>query len=259
MRKRRNRRRFAELGWYVAAAAIAGCLVLGAILTVRHIDPRAKTNDVETWVVTTAEKATPSPEPTDDPYFTQLVNWKNPIAMKAQGLVRQSDIFGEEVLLVNGEGSVNGEAGWAAKRMFEDAMKEGVGRYRLASAYRSTEYQDSLFNKRLATDDSYGRDPYNAPVKVMPGWASEHPTGLALDILAEAYPNSNDGYADTEEGRWLADNAHRYGFIMRYPRDKEHITGVIFEPWHYRYVGVDIATEIYEKRICLEEYHAEKK
>jgi len=256
--RRTTRRRLGNMGWYIAVAALAGCLVLGSLLLMRSIDPRAKGDAVETWVVATSSATAAVPEPTDDPYLTQLVNWDNPIKMEPRGLVRQADVFGEEVLLVNGEGSINSEAAWAAKRMFQDAMADGIGRYRLASAYRSIEYQDGLFNKRLSTDGSYGSDPYNSPVKVMPGPNSEHPTGLALDILSEAYPNSNEGYADTIEGIWLHDHAHLYGFILRYPKDKEHITGVIYEPWHYRYVGVETATEIYERGICLEEYIAER-
>ncbi len=88
----------------------------------------------------------------------------------------------------------------------------------------------------------------------MPGCMSEHTTGLALDILSENHETANDAYGETPEGRWLVENAHRYGFILRYPEGKEHITGVIYEPWHYRYVGVEAATEIWERGICLEEY-----
>ena len=103
-------------------------------------------------------------------------------------------------------------------------------------------------------DPDYGQDPYKNPVKVLPGKCSEHPTGLAVDILSEKYQEANEGYADTAEGRWLRENAHTYGFILRYPEKKEQITGVIYEPWHYRYVGAEAAAEIYEKGLCLEEY-----
>ena len=88
----------------------------------------------------------------------------------------------------------------------------------------------------------------------MPGNCTEHATGLALDILAVSYEKSNDDYAKTDEGKWLLEHAHEYGFILRYPKDKEHITGVIYEPWHYRYVGKQAAEEIYEQNVCLEEY-----
>ena len=81
---------------------------------------------------------------------------------------------------------------------------------------------------------------------------SEHQTGLAVDVAG-----SNDSYDDFEasiEFNWMKKNAHKYGFILRYPKGKEKITGFKYEPWHYRYIGIDIATEIYEKDITLEEY-----
>ena len=183
-----------------------------------------------------------------------LVNWENPVPFdRPEGLVTQADIFGDEVVLVNGEGSVNREAGEAAKKMFLAARAEGIGRYKLSSAYRSIAYQEKLWQARRRQDPCYGDDPYTNPVKAMPGCMSEHTTGLALDILSENHETANDAYGETPEGRWLAENAHRYGFILRYPEGKEHITGVIYEPWHYRYVGVEAATEIWERGICLEE------
>ena len=82
----------------------------------------------------------------------------------------------------------------------------------------------------------------------MPG-TSEHQLGIAVDINADKSKSSND-----EVYTWLAANAHNYGFILRYPQGKQEITGTSYGPWHYRYVGVDAAREIYERGICLEEY-----
>ncbi len=187
--------------------------------------------------------------------FLILVNWENPVPYdRPPDLVPLTSVFGNEVLLVNAEGSVDRTAGLAAEKMFQDAARDGIGRYRLASAYRSIVYQNRLWNNRRKEDPTYGDDHYNVPVKAMPGNMSEHTTGLALDILAERYDNADDGYGMTPEGRWLYENAYRYGFILRYPKDKENITGVIYEPWHYRYVGVEAAAEIHEKGLCLEEY-----
>ncbi len=184
-----------------------------------------------------------------------LVNWDNPVPYdRPDNLVILSEVFGDEVICVNTDGSINAEAGAMAKEMFLEAQAEGIGKYELSSAYRSIAYQDKLWQARIAEDTDYGSNPYENPVKVMPGKMSEHTTGLALDILAESYKNSDEGYADTREGIWLAENACKFGFILRYPKDKEHITGVIFEPWHYRYVGKEAAKEIFERGICLEEY-----
>ncbi|MGI6168220.1 MAG: M15 family metallopeptidase [Christensenellales bacterium] len=88
----------------------------------------------------------------------------------------------------------------------------------------------------------------------MPGNYSEHATGLAVDILSASYAPLDEGFAQTEEGAWLANNAHRFGFILRYPKSKESVTGVVYEPWHFRYVGVEAASEIFQRDICLEEY-----
>lgn len=210
-------------------------------------------SDMETNFATSPhENANADPEAEE---LLILVNWDNPVPYdRPDDLVTLDEIFNDEVALTNSEGSVNKEAGQAAKAMFSDALAQGIGRYKITSAYRSITYQDQLWNARREQDPTYGDDPYNKPVKVMPGNRSEHTTGLAIDILSEAHEQADDEFADTQEGQWLAENAHKYGFILRYPKDKEHITGVIFEPWHYRYVGVDAATEMYEKNLCLEEY-----
>jgi D-alanyl-D-alanine carboxypeptidase len=170
-------------------------------------------------------------------------------------LVPLESVFSQDLVTIdNDDGSVNATAGAAARDMFQAARENGIGRYLITSAYRCVSYQEAFYQEALSEDPSYGDDPYNNPVRVLPGNCTEHTTGLAIDILSEAYRDADDGYADTAEGKWLAQNAHKFGFILRYPRNKQHLTGVIFEPWHYRYVGVEAATEIYELGLCLEEY-----
>ena len=88
-----------------------------------------------------------------------------------------------------------------------------------------------------------------------PGF-SEHQTGLAIDVSADSVNNRLDeSFGDSTEGKWLAENAHLYGFIIRYPKDKTKITGYSYEPWHIRYVGKPLAKYIYENNLCLEEYY----
>lgn len=185
-----------------------------------------------------------------------LVNWNHPLESdhRPTGLVLQGSLFGDDLVTCNKEGSINAVAGEALRAMLLAARQAGLPRYILTSAYRSVSYQESMFQKKLAEDPDYGKDPYTNPVKVLPGLCSEHTTGLAVDLLSETYRDANAGYAESEAGRWLQENAHRFGFILRYPRHKEHITGVIFEPWHYRYVGIIAATELFETGLCLEEY-----
>lgn len=115
------------------------------------------------------------------------------------------------------------------------------------SAYRDYEYQGKLFNEYTETK---GLD-YALVCSAKPGH-SEHQTGLALDVMG-----SNEDYDEFEksiEFNWMRENAHKYGFILRYPKGKEHITGFKYEPWHYRYIGVEHAKKIYEEDLTLEEY-----
>lgn len=116
------------------------------------------------------------------------------------------------------------------------------------SSYRSYEYQDKLYNNYIKSDGIEAADTYSG----RPGF-SEHQTGLAVDIYngKETYTN----FEKTKEFEWMQKNAYKYGFILRFPKDKEDITGYIYESWHYRYVGIKIATYIHENNISYEEYY----
>ncbi len=115
------------------------------------------------------------------------------------------------------------------------------------STYRSYNYQEKLYNNYVKDKGFYYADIASA----RPGH-SEHQTGLAVDIadLSLDY----DNFENTKEFNWVKENAHKYGFILRYPKAKFHITGFKYEPWHYRYVGTEIATYIFKNNITLEEY-----
>lgn len=141
------------------------------------------------------------------------------------------------------------EAADAAKMMFDAAKVDGITLLG-ASGYRSYDIQVSLFNGRAAEVGEEAASLYTAP----PG-ASEHQTGLALDILGADYQFLDDGFDQSESFKWLADNCAKYGFILRYLKGKEDITGFGYEPWHFRYIGdSEIAQEIMDKGITLEEY-----
>lgn len=138
-----------------------------------------------------------------------------------------------------------------AKDQFEAlcgaAKKEGFT-IRAMSSYRSYSYQENLYNRYVEQDGKDEADTYSA----RPGF-SEHQTGLVVDV-----DNTVLSYTDfekTDEFLWMKENAHKYGFILRYPKGKEHITGYTYESWHYRYVGKDIATYIYENNITFDEYY----
>ncbi len=116
------------------------------------------------------------------------------------------------------------------------------------SSYRTHEKQESVYNeyKKLGTE-------YADSIAARPGY-SEHQTGYSLDIFEKGTSSSN--FHETDSYKWLLENAHKYGFILRYPEDKVDITGYKFESWHFRYVGVEAATYIYENNITFDEYYA---
>ena len=144
------------------------------------------------------------------------------------------------------------------KKMLADGRKEGLD-FWVCSAYRTIEKQTDLFEdkvRRVTAETGLtgeaAREKAGTEV-ALPG-TSEHNLGLAVDIVARDYQILDEKQARTEEARWLEENCWKYGFILRYPTDKTEETGIIFEPWHYRYVGEKAAKEIMERGICLEEY-----
>lgn len=141
--------------------------------------------------------------------------------------------------------------------MFQEAKDEGIT-LQICSPYRDLEYQQTLFHKKLRYYMNKGLSYLEAyqlasRTVTVPN-ASEHQLGLALDIVSDRYVTLNEGFADTDAGKWLAENSCRFGFILRYPKDKEDITGIRYEPWHFRYVGVEAASLITEQGLTLEEF-----
>lgn len=138
---------------------------------------------------------------------------------------------------------VDQEAKDAFDKMQAAAYSEGLNIY-ISSGFRSYEYQSGLYERYAARDGYAQADRYSA----RPGH-SEHQTGLAFDLNT-----IDDSFADTAEGKWVAEHCVEYGFIIRYPKDKESITGFIYEPWHIRYLGEETAKKVYNSGMCLEEY-----
>ena len=131
---------------------------------------------------------------------------------------------------------------------------------KVTSAYRSYAYQKMLYERyvqnRMARGYSRKDAEADASRTSAKAGESEHQSGLCVDLLNQGEIYLSTAFANTDAFSWLSENAHKYGYILRYPKGKEHITGYDFEPWHYRFVGVDAATVIYEDKICLEEYLA---
>ena len=141
--------------------------------------------------------------------------------------------------------------------MLADMRKEGLSPY-ICSSTRTIEYQENLFNKRLKKNKAAGlseQDALDETAKwtAIPG-TSEHHTGYALDIVSAKNTTLDKSQENTPEQQWMMKNSWKYGFILRYPEGKTHITGIYYEPWHYRYVGKEAAKEIYESGLTFEEY-----
>lgn len=141
------------------------------------------------------------------------------------------------------------EAAQALEELFWEAQNAGIELVAV-SGYRSFARQTELYNESLRTQGLEHTQEYLA----QPGH-SEHQTGLAMDVsCASMFMNLTEEFANTTEYKWLAENAESFGFIIRYPKGKEHITGYAYEPWHIRYVGKDLAAKLKDMDITLDEY-----
>ncbi|WP_378952993.1 D-alanyl-D-alanine carboxypeptidase family protein [Pelosinus sp. sgz500959] len=148
----------------------------------------------------------------------------------------------------------------ALVKMLYAAESEGINDLVAYSGYRSYATQSAVYYNKIASlRPKYGElAEVEAAKLVAPPGASEHQTGLAADLTLKAFLDYeyvlNYDFADTIQGHWLKKNAWKYGFILRYAEDKEGKTNISYEPWHFRYVGLEHAKTIYERNICLEEY-----
>jgi D-alanyl-D-alanine carboxypeptidase len=142
------------------------------------------------------------------------------------------------------------EAAGALEILFSAAESENITLYAI-SGYRSFKRQYDIFTTNVRKQGLEHTKQYSA----IPGY-SEHQTGLAIDVSAKSNNNRLDvSFAETLEGKWLADNAYLFGYIIRYPEGKSEITGYSYEPWHIRYVGKVLSTYLYENDLTLEEYY----
>lgn len=167
--------------------------------------------------------------------------------------------------------SLAGNAAIAAEALVKEMRALGYDVF-ITSAYRSYDYQMNLFNSYINKEKEAHPDWSDKQIKELvltysayPG-TSEHQTGLCMDLMtkemsglwnfgSETPSNPYDkGFAETREYAWLLENAHKFGFILRYPENKTEITGYAYESWHYRFVGIDAATYMYENKLTLEEY-----
>ena len=153
--------------------------------------------------------------------------------------------------------SIDSRIASSIRKLLTDAEKEGL-KIMICSAYRSVDYQEKVFGDSMKQRVKDGMGYWDAYVETtknvaVPG-TSEHGLGLALDLISSEYEELDEKQQETPEAKWLAENCYKYGFILRYPPEKTHITGINYEPWHYRYVGEEHAKKIMDLGITLEEY-----
>ncbi len=162
---------------------------------------------------------------------------------------------------VQGKYNLDAKAAESARNFVAAAGKAGYDMV-LCSAYRTVEKSAELYSKKVDEFINAGYDEASAKVQaakwVAPPGTSEHHTGLAMDLVSSDYwgyySDLEHDYENFDSFKWMYKHCAEFGFILRYPKDKQDITGITYEPWHYRYVGVEAATYIMENGLCLEEY-----
>ena len=182
-------------------------------------------------------------------------NWA--LALVNEGHPLDTSYEPAELTEIESERSVDSRIAEPLQKMLDDAAQEGLSMY-VASAYRPYDKQREVFNATMQDWINQGYSPLNSYDETkksvaVPG-TSEHATGLAVDIISSEYEELDDRQGDTDEQKWLMEHCWEYGFILRYPEDKGEETGLMYEPWQYRYVGETAAQEITEQGITLEEY-----
>ena len=191
----------------------------------------------------------PTPEPTPSPYLAKLplVNVWHPIA----------DDYSVELVKGPNQHLVSTECYDDLTQMFEDCRNAGLNPM-VCSGYRTQEFQENLFENKVrrVMNEGYGRAEAEeiAAMSVARPGTSEHQTGLAVDIIDADFKVLTEEQEQRPTQKWLLENSWKYGFVLRYPSGKSELTGVIYEPWHYRYVGKEVAKELHERGQCLEEY-----
>ena len=270
MKKRQLKIRFALL---VSLVAILGLLLILFAIFCRggnynevEITPETTTEESTTEPVTDEPTSTPEESTTEAETTTKPpVKWDNydPVEVLnsenwATTLISKKYPLGKTyspTLAPVIEGSsvtADTKVSDAYKLMYADALKQGIV-LTPYSAYCSYSRQQTNYENKVQAFILQGMTEdeakANAEKRIEPAGCSENGAGLSVDIVS-----ASAGFASTDEYKWLVNNAHKYGFVLRYPEDKTDITGMIYQPWHWRYVGIDVATEMKANNLCLEEY-----
>ncbi len=191
---------------------------------------------------------TPTPEPYADKPDVDITSWEL-LLVNAEHNIGD---YTPELTAVEGGHYFDSRAAESLEAFIAAARAEGLSVY-LSSSYRSYDEQSYLFNRKVA---QYNGDEETAATIVARPGTSEHQTGLCCDITDRYYELKTSELENTELYQWMSAHCAEYGFIVRYPKDREDSTGIIYEPWHFRYVGVEAAEYITENSLTLEEFTA---
>lgn len=249
-RERRRQRRYREaMRNRAIAAVVLVALIVGAVFIVKGCkkDETLPGDDQQEQQTDTSGENTQEPPVNVDDELLTVVNPWNPLP---------EDWVCDLVTLSDGR-RVDSRCYEAFEEMMAACRDAGYAPF-LCSAYRTQETQQSLYDNKVQRLMNSGMGEEEAKVEAakavaIPG-TSEHQLGLAVDIVDANMQDLTDEQEKTETQKWLMANSWRYGFIHRYPNDKTDITGIIYEPWHYRYVGKAAAQDIFNRDITLEEY-----
>ena len=201
--------------------------------------------------LTIQEKPKAKPLPSSNPNEKIIVSNPNDImVMINKQYALPNGWSPADLVPINSNGGGNhvlrSEAAMKWEEMRQAALQAGIS-VRVVSSYRTQAYQAGLYHRYMAND------PINAPYYSAYPRTSEHELGLAIDVSYDW--SLHDNLLDSAVGKWMADNSYRYGYILRYPQGKTNITGYTFEAWHYRYVGVTLASALYQSGQTMEEYY----
>ena len=253
-----------KTGNRILIVALLTLLMAGllGIYTLREL-PRLDTfAPLPTPTAKPAQESTPRPRPTLTPKPTPTLRKRTELLVLVNPWHEMAEDYTPELMQVtwgyDEEQFMDVRAADALIKMIADCEEAGNHPF-VCSSYRSVETQRYLFNNKIARlVYEEGVDPGEAPALAatsvaLPG-TSEHQLGLAADIIDYNYPYLNEKQEEMPTQKWLMEHCWDYGFILRYPNEKSDVTGIIYEPWHYRYVGVEIAQEIRDLGLTLEEY-----
>lgn len=232
----------------IVVLIVSAIIAIASVLVKNANTEKESTSDLTaTELSSMTESSTEKNEIDRTEWNLMLVNVDNPMSENYEINVKQLD---------NGQ-AVDERCYDDLQKMMDDCRSAGLSPV-ICSSYRTWEKQQMLFDNQVEKWKNQGCSENEAKIEAgklvaVPG-TSEHQLGLALDIVDISYQLLEEDQQDTPAQKWLLENCWKYGFILRYPKDKTDITKISYEPWHYRYVGKKAAKEIFDSKICLEEY-----